>query len=110
VRGMRLASRVLNCSACNRDKVGVALVSHPRSARSTFTGSVRAGREIGQDRCGAHHPADARTRRQVAHIIFEDADLGAAVAGAVRGFIANAGQVCPRRDAATGSGTRSMTR
>jgi len=85
---------VLNVVLGTGDKVGVALVSHPLVRKIAFTGSVRAGREIGRIAAERIIPLTLELGGKSPNIIFEDADLGAAVAGAVRGFIANAGQVC----------------
>jgi aldehyde dehydrogenase (NAD+) len=85
---------VLNVVLGTGDKVGVALVSHPQVRKIAFTGSVRAGREIGRIAAERIIPLTLELGGKSPNIIFEDADLGAAVAGAVRGFIANAGQVC----------------
>jgi aldehyde dehydrogenase (NAD+) len=89
-----LPAGVLNVVLGTGDKVGVALVSHPQVRKIAFTGSVRAGREIGRIAAQRIIPLTLELGGKSPNIIFEDADLGAAVAGAVRGFIANAGQVC----------------
>ena len=85
---------VLNVVLGTGDKVGVALVSHPQVRKIAFTGSVRAGREIGRIAAERIIPLTLELGGKSPNIIFDDADFGAAVAGAVRGFIANAGQVC----------------
>jgi aldehyde dehydrogenase (NAD+) len=85
---------VLNVVLGTGAKVGVALVSHPQVRKIAFTGSVRAGREIGRIAAERIIPLTLELGGKSPNIIFEDADLGPAVAGAVRGFIANAGQVC----------------
>jgi aldehyde dehydrogenase (NAD+) len=74
---------------------GQALIDHPAVAKITFTGSTATGRRI--------LAASAQTMAKVtlelggksANIVFPDADLEAAVQGAVTGiFGLNQGQVC----------------
>ena len=73
---------------------GAALVSHPAVRKVAFTGSVRAGREIGRIAAERIIPLTLELGGKSPNIIFEDADLREAVAGAVRAFTVNAGQVC----------------
>lgn len=75
-------------------EVGAALVDHPDVAKITFTGSDVTGRMIYQ--------AAARTMKRVSlelggkspNIVFADANLDAAAAGAVSGIFAATGQTC----------------
>ena len=73
---------------------GTAIVSHPKVRKVAFTGSVRAGREIGRIAAERIIPLTLELGGKSPNIIFEDADLASAIPGAVRAFIANAGQVC----------------
>jgi aldehyde dehydrogenase (NAD+) len=73
---------------------GAALVSHPRVRKLAFTGSVRAGREIGRIAAERIIPLTLELGGKSPNIIFADADLSAAIPGAVRAFAVNAGQVC----------------
>lgn len=75
-------------------ETGAALVDHPDVAKITFTGS---------DATGAHiYSQAAKSLKRVAlelggkspNIVFEDADLDAAAAGAVSGIFAATGQTC----------------
>ena len=74
--------------------VGAALVEHEDVAKIAFTGSDVSGRKV--------HEAAARTTKRVSlelggkspNIVFEDADLDAAVMGAVSGIFAATGQTC----------------
>jgi len=74
--------------------VGEPLVSHPRIRKVMFTGSVRAGREIGRVAAERIIPLTLELGGKSPNIVFEDADMDAAVVGAVRAFTMNAGQVC----------------
>jgi aldehyde dehydrogenase (NAD+) len=85
---------VLNVVLGTGETCGAALVSHPRVRKVAFTGSVRAGREIGRIAAERIIPLTLELGGKSPNIIFEDADLGAAIAGSVRAFTANSGQVC----------------
>jgi aldehyde dehydrogenase (NAD+) len=74
--------------------VGAALVSHRDIAKIAFTGSDLSGQKI--------YEAAARDLKHVSlelggkspNIVFEDADLEAAVMGAISGIFAASGQTC----------------
>lgn len=75
-------------------EVGAAIVDHPDVSKITFTGS---------DATGAHiYAAAARKMKRVSlelggkspNIIFDDANIDAAVSGAVSGIFAATGQTC----------------
>jgi acyl-CoA reductase-like NAD-dependent aldehyde dehydrogenase len=75
-------------------EAGAALVAHPTIAKIAFTGSELGGQRINE--------AAAREFKHVAlelggkspNIVFEDADLEAAVVGAIAGIFAASGQTC----------------
>ncbi len=75
-------------------EAGAALVAHPNIAKVAFTGSESGGRKINE--------AAAREFKHVAlemggkspNIVFDDADLDAAVVGAIAGIFAAGGQTC----------------
>jgi aldehyde dehydrogenase (NAD+) len=73
---------------------GAALVAHHQVRKVAFTGSVRAGREIGKLAAERIIPLTLELGGKSPNIIFDDADLAQAVPGAVRAFCGNAGQVC----------------
>jgi aldehyde dehydrogenase (NAD+) len=75
-------------------EAGAAVVSHPLVRKVAFTGSVRAGRDIGRIAADRIIPLTLELGGKSPNIVFADADFDAAVAGALRGFTANAGQVC----------------
>ncbi len=73
---------------------GTALVSSPLVRKVSFTGSVRAGREVAQLAGERVIPLTLELGGKSANLIFADADLEAAIAGSLRAFTWNAGQVC----------------
>lgn len=73
---------------------GAALVAHPSVGKIAFTGSVRAGREISKLAGDRVIPVTMELGGKSPNIIFEDADLQAAIPGAIQGFAVNAGQIC----------------
>ena len=85
---------VLNVVLGAGEVCGAAVVAHPQVRKVAFTGSVRAGREVGRIAAERIIPLTLELGGKSPNIIFEDADLGAAIPGAVRAFVINAGQVC----------------
>ena len=85
---------VLNILPGPGEPVGASLVSHSNTDRTTFTGSVATGKEI--MRLSAQHvnPMNLELGGKSPNIVFPDANLEAAVEGAVRGIFRNAGQMC----------------
>lgn len=73
---------------------GSALVAHPGVSKIAFTGSVGAGQNIGRVAADRILPLTLELGGKSANIVFEDADLAAAVAGSAMAFAINAGQVC----------------
>ena len=75
-------------------EIGMALVEHPRVAKIAFTGSDATGQKI--------YEAAARGLKRVTmelggkspNIVFDDADLDAALGGVVSGILAATGQTC----------------
>jgi aminomuconate-semialdehyde/2-hydroxymuconate-6-semialdehyde dehydrogenase len=76
------------------DAVGEALTRDPRVDRITFTGESGTGRTIAA--AAAQHliPVSCELGGRSANVVFADADLDAAVAGAIRGIFTNNGEVC----------------
>lgn len=89
-----LPDGVLNVVTGDGRGAGQPLVEHPRVRKLAFTGSVRAGREIGRVAADRILPLTLELGGKSANIVFADAHLPDAAAGAVRAFTANAGQVC----------------
>ena len=89
-----LPDGVLNVVTGFGNEIGSPLVEHPDIAQITFTGSDVTGAKV--------YEAGARHMKRVAmelggkspNIVFDDADLEAATAGAVAGIFGAAGQMC----------------
>ncbi len=71
-----------------------ALISAPEVRRVNFTGSTKVGRVIGE-LSGRHlKPALLELGGKAPMIVLDDADINAAVNGAIFGAFANMGQIC----------------
>lgn len=81
-------------TAADPQAVGQAMTDSPRIAKLSFTGSTATGRKL----VAACAPTLKRTSMELggnaAFIVFEDADLDAAVEGAIAAKFRNAGQTC----------------
>ncbi|QNG38816.1 aldehyde dehydrogenase [Geodermatophilaceae bacterium NBWT11] len=87
---------VVNVVPADRD-VSEYLVSHPSVDKVAFTGSTAAGRRIAS-LCGNDlRRVTLELGGKSAAIVFADADLDAAVAGARMGSLLNTGQVCSNK-------------
>ncbi|HEY2475098.1 MAG TPA: aldehyde dehydrogenase family protein [Candidatus Cybelea sp.] len=88
---------VLNVVTGSKGGLGGWLVEHPAVDKIAFTGSTETGRIVAA--------AAAKTLKRVTlelggkspSVIFDDADLDAAIAGALYGVYYNAGQCCEAR-------------
>jgi aldehyde dehydrogenase (NAD+) len=85
---------VLNILPGPGSSVGMALVSHPGVDKISFTGSPPVGKQI----ASAAAPNVTRLTLELGgkspNIVFDDADLDAAVKGSSAGIFFNSGQVC----------------
>ncbi|RUM22940.1 aldehyde dehydrogenase [Rhizobium vallis] len=71
-----------------------ALIAAPEVRRVNFTGSTHVGRRIGE-LCGRHlKPALLELGGKAPMVVLDDADVDAAVNGAIFGAFANMGQIC----------------
>lgn len=73
---------------------GAALVRHPDVSKVAFTGSTEVGRLIRRETAGSGKALSLELGGKSPFIVFEDADLDAAVEGVVDAIWFNAGQVC----------------
>ncbi|MGB6413293.1 MAG: aldehyde dehydrogenase family protein [Candidatus Cybelea sp.] len=88
---------VLNVVTGSRSGLGALLVDHPAVDKIAFTGSTQTGRTVAA--------AAAKTLKRVTlelggkspSVVFDDADVDAAIAGALYGVYYNAGQCCEAR-------------
>ncbi len=75
-------------------ETGVALTSDPRLGRISFTGSVATGQAIAATAAKTLVPVTLELGGKSPNIIFEDAPLEQALAGAFAGIFAAGGQTC----------------
>jgi aldehyde dehydrogenase (NAD+) len=76
------------------NEAGQALVEHPGIAKVTFTGSTATGRRIVEASARNLAKVTLELGGKSANIVFADADIDAAVEGALTGIFLNQGQVC----------------
>ena len=75
-------------------EVGDALARHPGIDHISFTGSPRVGTLIQQAAAERHCPVTLELGGKSPQIIFEDADLEAALPMVINAIVQNAGQTC----------------
>jgi aldehyde dehydrogenase (NAD+) len=89
-----LPAGVFNVVTGTGSEAGAAIVEHPDVRKVAFTGSLRAGMEIGRIAAERILPLTLELGGKSPNLIFADADMSQAVPGALRAFVTNAGQVC----------------
>ncbi len=89
-----LPAGVLNVVTGTGEAVGAPLVAHPDVRKVAFTGSLRAGQAIGHIAADRVIPLTLELGGKSPNIVFADADLDKAAAGAMTGFTLNSGQIC----------------
>lgn len=89
-----LPAGVLNIVLGTGPEVGAAIGLHSGISKISFTGSVRAGQELGRIAADRLLPLTLELGGKSANIVFGDADLDAAAKGAAFGFTWNSGQWC----------------
>jgi len=89
-----LPAGVLNVVTGTGAEAGAALVANRHVRKVSFTGSVRAGREVGKIAAERIIPLTLELGGKSPNLVFADADLTQAVPGSLRAFVVNAGQVC----------------
>ena len=75
-------------------RVGEAIVNHPDINKLAFTGSTEVGRLIRKATAGSGKKLSLELGGKSPYIVFDDADLDAAVEGLVDSIWFNQGQVC----------------
>lgn len=71
-----------------------AMIAHPAVRRVNFTGSTKVGRIIAQTCAKYLKPAVLELGGKAPMVVLDDADVEAAVNGAIFGAFANSGQIC----------------
>jgi aldehyde dehydrogenase (NAD+) len=79
---------------CGDGATGAALAEHPDVDKIAFTGSTEVGRLIRQATAGTGKKLSLELGGKSPFIVYEDADLDAAVEGVVDAIWFNQGQVC----------------
>ena len=74
--------------------VGTALAGHPDVDVVTFTGSTPVGRKVMAAAAAHGHRTQLELGGKAPFVVFDDADLDAAIQGAVAGSLINTGQDC----------------
>jgi succinate-semialdehyde dehydrogenase/glutarate-semialdehyde dehydrogenase len=85
---------VFNIVTGSGSKVGGELTSNPLVAKITFTGSTEIGKLLMQQCAGTVKKVSLELGGNAPFIVFDDADLDAAVAGALASKYRNTGQTC----------------
>ncbi len=85
---------VVNCISGYGVEVGQSLVEHPLVSKIAFTGSDSAGQKIYENAAKKIMPVTLELGGKSPNIVFEDANLEAAVMGVISGIFAATGQTC----------------
>jgi aminomuconate-semialdehyde/2-hydroxymuconate-6-semialdehyde dehydrogenase len=85
---------VLNVVHGTGPKAGAAIVAHPDVPTLSFTGSTRAGAEIGQVGARMFKKVSLELGGKNPTLVFGDVDLDAVVPQTVRAAFSNQGQIC----------------
>jgi len=85
---------VVNVVTGYGQEAGMPLVTHPLVRKVAFTGGEAAGRAIAEAAARGFKPVTLELGGKSPNIVFEDADIDAAVPGAVSGIFAASGQTC----------------
>ena len=85
---------VINVVTGSAGEIGAALTSDPRVAKLSFTGSTEIGRQLMAQCAPTVKRLSLELGGNAPFIVFDDADLDAAVEGAVASKYRNSGQTC----------------
>jgi aldehyde dehydrogenase (NAD+) len=85
---------VINLVTGFGSEIGEALVTHPRVAKVAFTGGDQTGQHVYELAARGIKKVTLELGGKSANIVFDDAELGNAVKGAVSGIFAATGQTC----------------
>src|SRR5947208_7977399 len=89
-----LPEGVVNVVTGPGGKVGMAMVRDPRVDKIAFTGSTEVGKQIMREAAGTLKRLSLELGGKSPNIVFADADIEAAVKGALTGIFYNKGEVC----------------
>ncbi|MFK7866293.1 MAG: NAD-dependent succinate-semialdehyde dehydrogenase [Alphaproteobacteria bacterium] len=90
-----LPAGILNIvTGSNPAPIGARMCEHDRIKAISFTGSTAVGKKLLQDMAGTVKKASMELGGNAPFIVFDDADIDAAVDGAMMSKYRNAGQTC----------------
>ena len=89
-----LPAGVVNIVPGFGETAGAALAAHPGVDKIAFTGSTEVGKLIAKAATGNLKKVSLELGGKSPNIIFSDADIAAAIAGAAQGIFFNQGEVC----------------
>lgn len=85
---------VINILAGNTAEIGAEMTRNPTVRKLTFTGSTEVGKGLIEACAGTVKRTSMELGGNAPFIVFDDADLDAAVSGAIASKYRNAGQTC----------------
>lgn len=85
---------VINMVSGDAPAIGEVFTTHPDVRKITFTGSTRVGKLLMAQASGTMKRVSMELGGNAPFIVFEDADIDAAVEGAIASKYRNAGQTC----------------
>ncbi len=85
---------VINVVVGKTREIGAEITSNPLVRKLTFTGSTEIGKQLVRDCAGTMKRTSMELGGNAPFIVFDDADLDAAVKGAMASKFRNAGQTC----------------
>src|SRR5882724_7122768 len=85
---------VLSCVTGGATEIGGEMTSNPTVRKLTFTGSTEIGKLLMEQCAGTVKKVSLELGGNAPFIVFDDADLDAAVKGAIASKYRNAGQTC----------------
>ena len=85
---------ILNVLPGAGSQVGAALVAHPKVRLVSFTGGTESGRRIAEVAARKLMPVALELGGKSPHIVFDDANVDAAVASLIGGIFEGSGQSC----------------
>jgi aldehyde dehydrogenase (NAD+) len=94
LQGIGLPEGVVNVVTGYGETVGATLAAHPDVDKIAFTGSTAVGQEIVRAAAGNLKRVTLELGGKSPDVVFADAEMRRAVAGASMGVFANSGQAC----------------
>jgi succinate-semialdehyde dehydrogenase/glutarate-semialdehyde dehydrogenase len=93
-RSAGVARGVYSCVTGGSKEIGGEMTSNPTVRKLTFTGSTEVGKLLMEQCAGTVKKLSLELGGNAPFIVFDDADIEAAVKGAIASKYRNAGQTC----------------